>query len=573
MPRTNQDWAELGCQMMDARRFSEAIEYFRRLHVTNGHLAGDSPRDAMELLRAISESRPNWSAGQFSLGGTYEYLGDFEHARLHLENALRIDPSKLAGVEALRARMLFLEGKLPEAVDSADRALAANPDSYVALLVRGQACSKLYRTVESVASLRRSIELLPDRSIHASVLFQMNYLEETTPEALYAAACRWNSLYSAPLAAQTQTHANSPDPDRRLKIGYVSPDLCQHPVMKFVPPLLERHDRSRFEVFVYAVGEKSDQLSEHVRGLVENYTAIRGYREVAERVRRDGIDILVDLAGHTMGPELLAFALRPAPVQVSWIGYVGTTGMPEIDYFLGDQHIPCPGTEGCFSETVVRLPRSLGCYRPFGEIPVTAPPCLETGYVSFGCFNNAKKVNRQVVKLWASILHLAPNSKLLLKYHDSDVWQNALREWFQEDGIASERILCEGPSSPEDYLAAYNRIDIVLDPFPYNGGTTTLDALWMGVPVVTLAGRLAVQCVGASILSGAGLADFVARTPEQYLTTALYLAAVVPKRPELRWDIRKSLMASPWMDETGVVREVENAYRDVWRTWCKSRNS
>jgi len=572
--QAGRDWAELGCQMMDARRFREAIDYFRRLLVANGHSGGDRPRDAIALLRPIAESRPQWSAGQFSLGCAYEHLGDFEHAREHLQNALRLDPSKTAGVEALRARMFFIEGRFPQALEAADCALAANPDSYVALLVRGKTCSKLYRTADAVASLRRSLEIKPDRAVHTSLLFEMNYLADATPEALYAEACRWNALYAAPLASQILAHTNSPDPVRRLKIGYVSPDLHQHTLMKFVPPLFERHDRSQFEVFVYAVGKTSDHISDAVRGMVDHYASIRGsYNGLAARVREDGIDILVDLAGHTMGADLLAFAIKPAPVQVSWMGYLGTTGMLAMDYFLGDPEMPGPGTEACFSERVYRLPRVQCAYRPIGEIPIAPPPCLERGYITFGSFNNPKKITRQVAMLWSAILHLAPRSRLSLKYHHLDLWQNALRGWFQEDGIAPDRIICEGPSAPGDYLVAYNQIDIALDPFPYNGGSTTLDALWMGVPVVTLRGRLAVQCDGASILTGAGggLRALIASSPEQYLKIALSLTAAVARQPGMRASIRQALIGSPWMDEIGLVRDVENAYRDMWRTWCQSQ--
>jgi len=563
--------------MMVARRFSEAAEYFRRWPGNSASVPSSpdgAAQQAIELLLAIAESRPQWSTGQFSLGCAYEHLGDFERARAHLENALLLDPCHKAGVETLKARMFFVEGRFSEALDAADRALAVNPRSHVALAVRGRACCNLFRGADGVPSLRRALEVLPDQPSHSSLLFQMSYLAETTPEALYAEASRWNALYAAPLASQILPHTNSPDPERRVKIGYVSPDLYQHPVMKLAPALFDLHNRSQFEVFVYAVGTESDHISQAVRGMVDHYAAIRGsYSELAAHVRQDGVDILIDLAGHTMGPELLAFALKPAPVQVTWLGYPATTGMTAMDYFLGDQHIPCRGTQNCFSEKVYRLPRVLACYRPIGDVPIGPPPCLERGYVTFGCFNSPRKITREVIKLWSAILHLAPHSKLLLKYHHVDVWPSGLRSCFEEDGIAAERILIEGPSPPGEYLTAYNRIDIALDPFPYNGGTTTLDALWMGMPVVTLAGRLAVQCVGASILSGAGLPEFVTRTPEQYLKAALYLAAAVPKRPELRGDIRKALMASPWMDEAGIVREIENAYRDMWRKWCTRAGS
>lgn len=568
-------WAELGCLLADARRFEESVDCLRRVWGNRNVIAAGVERETAALLSGLAAGRPDWGPAQFSLGCAYEGLGDYQRARTHLANAMRLDPFRKAAIEALSARMFWLEGKQAEALEAADRALAVNPDYYLALLIRGKACSAMGRMPEAVTSLGRSVEIVPNQIIHSGLLFQMNYLADTTPEALYAEAARWNSLYAAPLATRIQPHTNTPDPERRLKVGYVSPDLYQHTVMKFAPPVFEHHDRSRLEVFVYAVGPNSDHISDAVRGMVENYASIRGpYGELAERVRADGIDILVDLAGHTMGPALLAFALKPAPVQVSWMGYAGTTGMPAMDYFLGDPHMPCPGTESFFSEKVYRLPRVECCYRPIGQTPIAEAPCLERGYITFGCFNNPRKITRQAAMLWSAVLHLVKESRLLLKFHglDAETWQMALRGWFQEDGIAPERILFEGPSSPGEYLAVYNRIDIALDPFPYNGSSTTLDAIWMGVPVVTLAGRLAVERCGASILAGAGLPGLVTATPEQYLKLALFLADRVAKEPELRVSIRNALIASPWMDEVTLVREVETAYRDMWHAWCRAKS-
>ncbi|HEV2444528.1 MAG TPA: hypothetical protein VGS58_01345, partial [Candidatus Sulfopaludibacter sp.] len=298
--------------------------------------------------------------------------------------------------------------------------------------------------------------------------------------------------------------------------------------------------------------------------------------QLAAQVRQDQIDILVDLAGHTMGAALLAFAQKPAPVQVSWLGALATTGMPAIDYFLGDSSMPCPGTEQLFAEKIYRLPLTQSCYRPFRtDLPVAPAPSRQRGYITFGCFNNPQKINREVVKLWSAILHLTPQSRLLLKFRgmETAALQNRYRGWFQEDGIEAARLLFAGQSPAETYLADFASIDIALDPFPYNGGSTTLDALWMGVPVVTLAGRLAVQRDGASILSAAGLAGFVAQTPEQYIKIALFLAAVVGLKPDLRSELRHTLAASPLMDEAGLVRDVENAYRGMWRAWCGAQNA
>jgi predicted O-linked N-acetylglucosamine transferase (SPINDLY family) len=488
---------------------------------------------------------------------------------------MQLDPSLEAAVQALLGSMYRNEEKLTEGLAAADRALELDPGYFFAHVVRARCCARLGLMPEACASFRHAVEIDPHPEPHSSLLFQMNTLSETTPETLYAEACRWNSLYAAPLAKQIRPHTNTPDPDRRLKVGYVSPDLYNHAIMKFIPPVVDHHDRSRFEVFVYSVGTKLDAMTEQLRGTVENYVSIQGlYADLAERIRADGIDILVDLAGHTMGPAYLAFALKPAPVQISWIGALSTTGMATMDYFLGDAHVPSPGTEHLFTENVYRLPGSLCCYRPNANIPVAPSPCLQRGYVTFGSFNRHGKITRGVVKLWSAILHLAPGSRLLMKYHnmDQDAVQGKLRGWFLEDGIPRERLMFEGADPPLEYLNAFGGIDIALDPFPYNGGSTTLDTLWMGVPVVTLAGRLAVQCCGASMLSTVGLNDLIAYTPEDYLKAALFLAETVPKMPDLRPNVRQALLSSPLMDEVGHVRSVEAAYREMWRTWCRAKH-
>jgi protein O-GlcNAc transferase len=300
-----------------------------------------------------------------------------------------------------------------------------------------------------------------------------------------------------------------------------------------------------------------------------------GENNLAERIQADGIDILVDLAGHTTGEAYLAFARKPAPVQVSWVGVLSTTGMSTMDYFLGDAQMPCPGTEHLFTETVYRLPRTLCCYHPGTDARITPAPYLERGDITFGCFNSPRKITREVVKLWSAILHLVSGSRMLLKYYalDEEVRQAPLLAWFAENGIARHRILFAGESLSTAYFEEYSRIDIALDPFPYNGGSTTLDALWMGVPVVTLAGRLPVQRIGACLLTAAGLPDLVAHSPEQYVTTAVFLAGTLPKIPDARQNLRKALESSPLMDAKGFVHDLEEAYRDMWRTWCNGKVS
>jgi predicted O-linked N-acetylglucosamine transferase (SPINDLY family) len=316
--RDNLDaWIELGFLRADSLRFSEAAICLR--HVTgNGDSSGNHPEETVRLMAKIAAARPDWARGQYSVGCAYEHLAEYDRARQHLANAMRLDPSMLAAVEALQARMFWTEKKYTDAIAAADRALAANPKYYLALVVRGEACTALGRMREVVDCLRRSVEIVPDPTIHSSLLFNMNYLGETTPETLYAEARRWNALWAAPLAPEIEPHSNRPDADRRLRVGYVSPDLYGHPIAKFLLPVFARHDRSRFEVFAYSVGSKSDDVTECFRTRVEHFVSLPAQeKKLAARIRADRIDILVDLAGHTMGAAYLAFARKPAPIQVS----------------------------------------------------------------------------------------------------------------------------------------------------------------------------------------------------------------------------------------------------------------
>jgi protein O-GlcNAc transferase len=409
------------------------------------------------------------------------------------------------------------------------------------------------------------------------LFFNMTFLAQTTPEAHYSEACHWNALYAAPLAPQVRTYPNTRDSGRRLRIGYVSPDLYAHAVAKFLPPVFEFHDRSQFAVTVYSVGRQVDGVTGQLRSLVENFVpCAESGAALAEHIHADEIDILVDLAGHTMLPEyFLVFARKPAPIQVSWLGALTTTGMQTMDYYLGNAEMPCPGTERCFSETVYRLPRAPYCYRPPADLPVAPPPCLARGYVTFGSFNSPAKIGRDVVQLWSAILRSVPDSRILLKYKamDTDFLRDRFSGWFYKEGIARERLQFAGLSRIPEYLASFGEIDIALDPFPYQGGSTTLDTLWMGVPLVALAGRMAVQRSSTSILKSVGLADMVTDSPEQYVKAAVFLTEIVGKIPDLRQNVRKALESSPFMDGQGFTRELEAGYRDMWRTWCRKQTA
>jgi predicted O-linked N-acetylglucosamine transferase (SPINDLY family) len=359
---------------------------------------------------------------------------------------------------------------------------------------------------------------------------------------------------------------------RPLRIGYLSPDFCSHPVAFFIEPLLARHDRSSFEVFCYSDVAHPDGITTHFRRLVPAWRDIRHLSddELARRIHADRIDILVDVAGHTANNRLRVFACKPAPLQVTWLGYPNTTGLAAMDYRLTDAWADPPGeTEHWHSETLIRLQGGFLCYRPLEGVSVTAPPCLTTRHVTFGSFNNLAKVTPEVIAVWSRLLRRVPTARLLLKtkpLRDKDT-QEAVYEQFARYGVDRGRVdLIGWVEKMGDHMGLYGRVDIALDTFPYNGTTTTCEALWMGVPVVTLAGGTHAGRVGVSLLSRIGLSEFIAGTPDEYIELAVQLANDRERLDRLRNHLRGQVAASSLCDAESFARNVEASYRTIWQS-------
>jgi predicted O-linked N-acetylglucosamine transferase (SPINDLY family) len=378
-----------------------------------------------------------------------------------------------------------------------------------------------------------------------------------------------------PRASGEPPHPNHPDPERRLRVGYVSPDFREHSVSAFLDPVIAGHDRRWFEVFCYAEVVRPDDTTARFRGLSDGWCSTLGMTDgaVAGRIRDDGIDILVDLAGHTAGNRLRVFAERPAPVQVTWLGYPNTTGLSAMDYRLSDAVAdPAGEADALHSETLVRLANGFLCFAPPADAPeVGETPALATGQVTFGSFNNLAKVTPDVVEAWADILNRIPNSRLVLKSRPlaDEKTRERYLEMFGAHGVDPGRVeLCSWIASKSGHLGAYERLDIGLDPFPYNGTTTTCEALWMGVPVVTLGGDRHAGRVGASILARVGLAGLVAETKADYVEQAVALAGDLDRLSALRGGLRSRMEKSPLCDAGGFARDIEAAYREMWRRVC-----
>ncbi len=332
-------------------------------------------------------------------------------------------------------------------------------------------------------------------------------------------------------------------------------------------PLLRNHDRSQFDVFLYASVERPDAVTEEYRAWAgDNFRDIRRMDDVsaAELVRRDRIDILVDLAVHGAGHRLRLFACKPAPIQMTWLGYPGTTGLDSIDYRLTDPFLDPPGTDlGVYTETSLHLPETFWCYDALdADLPVRPLPALAAGFITFGCLGSPRKVHPGVLSLWARVLGAVPGSRLLLVAEEHA--RDSLRRAFASAGIAAERIELTGRIRRRQYLELYNRVDIGLDTFPFAGGTTSLDATWMGVPVVTLSGETVLHRAGVSIAMNLGLPELVAASPDRYVAAATELAGDPERLSRLRAELRSRLEASPLGDARRFARHLESAYRTVW---------
>ena len=367
---------------------------------------------------------------------------------------------------------------------------------------------------------------------------------------------------------------NPRDPDKRLKVGYVGGDFCAHPVGMFFTAFFRHHDKNAVETFVYMTGADTDHVTESLRGQADHWrdAALLDDAAFAEAARADGIDILVDTAGHTAMNRLRAFARRCAPVQATGFGVMGTTGLDGMDYFLADRFEIPPGHEKFYSESVVRLPGDNVCFAPPDYAPAVAPlPARERGFVAFGCFNAAGKISPEAIALWSRALVLAPGSRMLLKNFGLGVPECRERfiRLFSGHGIGADRLILEGPATHAELLAAYGRVDIALDPIPYSGGLTTLESLWMGVPVVTLPGETFASRHSASHLANAGYPELIAKDAGDYVAIALKLASDLDGLANLRARLRPKMAASPVCDGARYARGLEAAYRAMWRRWCQ----
>jgi len=535
---------------------------------------------AVDEFRRAAAARPSAETG-YALANALIAAADRDPSRKdryqEAADALRPILQETADPAAARSALAYCLqqlGRWTEAAGHYAAVLALQPDSAQAHNNLANCYNQLGRITEAVFHYRETYRLAPDfPEALASVIACLNYDPGCTPELSLAEHRKWAECVAAPHYPRQARHANDRDPERRLRIGYVSPDFRRHPVSAIFTPILAAHDPAQTQVTCYYNYAGEDVVTLRIKSLAERWRAVATIDDAAlcAQIRADRIDILVDLAGHTAYSRLLAFARKPAPVQVSWLGYFNTTGLATMDYFLSDPWSSPPGQENLYVERLLRLPHTRFCYEPPGYMPEVSPLPLETaGHITFGSLNNLAKLNEPVLALWSQVLQAVPGSKLLLQSAalDDSAHVRRFRERCGRLGIAPERLDLRGFSPIAQSPAAYAEIDIALDPFPFCGGMTSFEALWLGVPIITLAGTTIAGRQSASMLANLGLTDLIATDARQYVDKARELALDPPRLAALRAGLRPRFAASPLMDYAGFARSLETAYRQMWRDWA-----
>ncbi len=575
----------LGNALRDLGRAKDAYTSYRRAVALKPDFAGaysnmgnvqkDHGRleEAISLYRTAVDFDPNYAQAHCNLGNALREASALEESAAACRRAIAIQPEFAEAYNNLGNALR--DQKLPdEAADAYRRAIEIQRNLAEAHNNLGDVLKDVGRLDDALAEFRTAIQLRPNYAeAHSNLLYALHFHPTMSAEKIADEHRRWNAEQAEPFRAAARAHDNDPSPERRLRIGYVSPDFRDHCQAFFMLPLLAGHKRrDEVDVICYSDVLRPDARTEELKQLATAWRPIVGQSDaqLAELIRADGIDLLVDLTMHMARNRLLAFARRPAPVQVTWLAYPASTGLTAIDYRLSDSHFDPPGTdESIYSEKTIRLPETFWCYAPFDgeDLPLNPPPAMESGAITFGCLNNPCKFNLPLLKLWAKVLHRVTNARLMLLAPSADHRRRILAG-FTSEQIDPSRIEFVPYQPRPAYLQLYNRIDIGLDSFPYNGHTTSLDSYWMGVPVVTRVGERAVSRGGLSQLSNLGLTELAASTDAEFVSIATRLANDLPRLSLLRSTLRDRMLRSPLMDAARFTGHIENTFREMFRTWC-----
>jgi predicted O-linked N-acetylglucosamine transferase (SPINDLY family) len=526
---------------------------------------------ALEYFNQAATLQPDSAVAHFNRGCVLMFQRERNAAVAAFLEALRLQPNYPQAYANLA--VIYNDAGMPDtALEYCQQGLALG-GTYAELY--GNMALSLHaqgKGLEAIDCYRKSLEIRPDRaSEHSNLVYALNFLNQFNAETLHREHLAWAQRHAEPWTAQAPPPTSDPSPDRRLRVGYVSCHFREHAVNFFVDPILTSHDHEQFEIFCYSSVQRPDAATARLQAVADVWRDVcySSDENLAKIIRDDQIDILVDLNGHMGWNRLPAFARRPAPVQVTYIGYQNTTGMSAMDYRLTDDWADPPGlTDQYYTEMLWRLPRAFFCYQPFATPEISSSPLDQNGRITFGSFNNFAKVGPEVIDTWLEILQRTPNSRLLLLAYRGGYLERHLHHLAQQRGIAADRIELFDKCWRSEYLQLVARADIALDPFPFNGHTTTCDAIWMGLPVVMRSGSSYASRFGGSVLRHVGLEDLITTATSDYIDRAVSLAGDPERLHRLRSDLRPRMAASPLLDFAGFTHNLEAAYRQMWRRWC-----
>jgi protein O-GlcNAc transferase len=589
------DYAEahcnLGLALASTGHLDDATAHYRQALQFNPHSAEahnnlatalvtkGEPAEAETHCRHALRLRPDYPEAFNNLGNALQDQRKLAAAEDCYRRALRLQPSSPEACYNL-GNVLRELGKLEEAGAWFQHALRLRPHFAFAHNNLGNVLLKQGRPDLALANFGQALRDQPDLVMaQSNYLFCLNYNPEGDPDEVFAEHRRWGERLESKCHSERYAlgdqHTNDPDPQRRLRIGYVSPDLRYHALVRYLEPVLAHHDPEQVEVHCYAEVAYADDATKRLQKLAHGWcwTSRLTDTEAAERIRKDRIDILVDLAGHTAGNRLGVFALKPAPVQATWMGYLNTTGLKAIDYRLTDDILDPPGKRVRGTEELVRLPAGMCCFATLADAPAVAPlPAFRRGHVTFGSLQSLFKLNAQVFDLWSGVLKALPTSRLLM-FRDTltDTGKEYICGQFKQRGILPERLdLRRGTDAP-GYLDVYGEIDVCLDTFPFSGGVSTCESMWMGVPVLSLMGETLASRNSASLLTRVGLSKWAVHSPEQFVALARSFAENLDHLAELRGELRVRV-ATKLCDANRFTRGLEDAYRNMWRRWCAEQS-
>lgn len=536
------------------------------------------PQDAQDYFRKAVAADNGRSGSHTNLGIALGATGQPEEAAEHLRTALTIDPQNATACNAYGSTLMD-QGLFDKAEEHFRRAIQLDPENVDALNNLAYLLSKIGREIEAINIFKEIIRKdgwRPDAYDNLLYIATTCHSGAQAPDSLKIA-----KQYGASIPRQEprfKTWDVSPTVDRCLRIGLVSADLRNHPVGYFIEGVLRSLAvgyREQCEFIIYSNSIYFDELSERIAGHAKSWKPVFGLadRDFAQLIHDDRIDILIDLSGHTAGNRLPVFASKPAPIQITWLGYWATTGVAEIDYILADRWCLPDSVAPQFSEKVWYLPETRLCFTPPTEcLPVAPLPALTNGYLTFGCFNRLEKITEEVIELWCRIMSALPSSRLILKAKQLNAIST--RAWmhgkFAAHGISSGRIILEAYSKREEYLAAYDKVDLALDPFPFTGGTTTAEGLWMGVPALTLAGDSCLSRQGVGLMMNAGLPDWIADDKDDYVERAIAHASDWVALAKLRSGLREQVLNSPIYDSKRFADHLVTAFNEMWGLWLSS---